>query len=86
MGREMSENKFYLRLIPLSVGAGIEAIECGGTNQPLPRGCETTERSADLEISNLALKYILGKCHVTSYRSLEWALEAALQFQHCMVQ
>lgn len=43
MGREMSENKFYLRLIPLSVGAGIEAIECGGTNQPLPRGCETTE-------------------------------------------
>lgn len=58
-----------------------KAIECGGTKQPPPSGC----KSADLEISSLALKYILGKCHVTSYRSLEWTLEAALQFQHCVV-
>lgn len=62
-----------------------KAIECGGTNQPPPRGCETAECSADLEISNLALKYILGRCHVTFYRNLEWALEAALPFQHCVV-
>lgn len=69
----------YLQVLVFKV------IECGRTNQPPPRGCETAECSADLEISNLALKYILGKCRVTSYRSLEWTLEATLPFQHCVM-